>query len=276
MALIPKFFQESIVAIGLPNQKGVSWIGTGFLYGQLQPLTNQYKTYLVTNKHVIDKHQVITLRFDKSSGGTLSFQIDLNLNGKLLWTGHQDAEIDIAILPINPQVLKNEGAHFNFFHSNLNILPLKSMLASDLAEGDGIFILGFPMGLVDVEANIAITRAGAIARIRDCMAGRSKSFLVDAPVYPGNSGGPVILKPEGLAITGTKAIKTAYLLGIVNSYIPYHDIAVSPQTGRNRIVFEENSGLSNVFPVDYIEELIMQVEGAGQIITEAQVKAETK
>lgn len=267
MALIPKFFQDSIVAIGLPKlDSNVAWIGTGFLYGKHRPEDNKYNIYLVTNKHVFADHKVVTVRFDSSSGGTLPIEVDLSPKGTKLWTGHPDPSIDVAVLPINPQFLKDNGAHFNFFHSNLNALPLKDPLASDLAEGDGIFILGFPMGLVDVQANIAITRMGSIARIRDCLAGRSKSFLVDAPVYPGNSGGPVILRPEGLAITGTKSILTAYLLGIVNSYIPFLDTAVSLQTGRNRIIFEENSGLSNVFPVDYIDEAILEVEKAGKVI----------
>jgi hypothetical protein len=38
----------------------------------------------------------------------------------------------------------------------------------------------------------------------------------------------------------------------VKAYVPYHDIAASQQTKRARIIFEENSGLSAVEPVDHI------------------------
>jgi hypothetical protein len=75
-------------------------------------------------------------------------------------------------------------------------------------------------------------------------------------VFPGNSGGPVFLEPSLLAIDGTKANNRAYLLGVVRSYIPYTDIAISPQTGHARVTFEENSGLAEVIPVDRINEAI--------------------
>jgi hypothetical protein len=42
----------------------------------------------------------------------------------------------------------------------------------------------------------------------------------------------------------------------VQSYVPYQDLAVSLQTKRPRVVFEENSGLAAVHPVDLIEETI--------------------
>ena len=43
---------------------------------------------------------------------------------------------------------------------------------------------------------------------------------------------------------------------MVLAYRSYVDVAVSPQTERPRVVFEENSGLADVLPVDYIDEAI--------------------
>src|SRR5690606_32144740 len=105
-----------------------------------------------------------------------------------------------------------------------------------------------------------ILRSGAIARIRDLFEGRSTDFIVDALVFPGNSGGPVVLRPEMVSIQGTKSNMNAGLIGVIKSYIPYQDIAVSQQTNRPRIIFEDNSGLSLVEPVDYIFETIDQDE----------------
>jgi S1-C subfamily serine protease len=99
-------------------------------------------------------------------------------------------------------------------------------------------------------------RSGCIARIRDALAASSKELLIDAPIFPGNSGGPVVTKPEEVAIQGTKAVGSAYLIGMVTSYVPYRDVAVSAQTGAVRIVFEENSGLASVLPMDYVVEAI--------------------
>src|SRR5207247_3057746 len=77
---------------------------------------------------------------------------------------------------------------------------------------------------------------------------------------PGNSGGPVIIKPEMSAVGETKPIDSASLIGVVAGYVPYADVAISRQTERPRIIFEENSGLAIVYPVDLIQEAISQHE----------------
>jgi hypothetical protein len=45
-------------------------------------------------------------------------------------------------------------------------------------------------------------------------------------------------------------------VGLVGEYIPYQDIAISPQTGRRRVLFEENTGLTRVWSTDHLRELI--------------------
>ena len=45
-------------------------------------------------------------------------------------------------------------------------------------------------------------------------------------------------------------------IGIIGEYLPYKEIAVSVQTGRPRVVFEENTGLSRVWSVEYLNEII--------------------
>ena len=66
----------------------------------------------------------------------------------------------------------------------------------------------------------------------------------------------MVLKPELTSITGTKANQKAMLIGVVQGYETYIDIALSQQTKRQRIAFEENSGLAIVFPVEFINELV--------------------
>jgi hypothetical protein len=112
------------------------------------------------------------------------------------------------------------------------------------------------MNLAGAQKNYVIVRQGCIARISDMIDGTSASFLLDAFIFPGNSGGPVILKPEMTAIGGTKAQANAFLIGIVRAYQPYSDIAVSQQTKQPRVIFQENSGLAEVLPIDYVDEAI--------------------
>jgi hypothetical protein len=98
-----------------------------------------------------------------------------------------------------------------------------------------------------------------IARLDREIVAEEGGFLIDCVIFPGNSGGPVVLKPEGMAITGTKTATQSYVIGIVAGYVPYTDVAVSQQTGKPRITFEENSGLASVVPMDAVNELVQRL-----------------
>ncbi len=45
-------------------------------------------------------------------------------------------------------------------------------------------------------------------------------------------------------------------IGIIGEYLPYQEVAISTQTGRPRVVFEENTGLSRVWSVNFIREIV--------------------
>jgi len=61
-----------------------------------------------------------------------------------------------------------------------------------------------------------------------------------------------------LTIPGTGHTPFPDLIGIVKGYVPYLDIAVSKQTGKPRIIFEENSGLAAVHPIDYVDDAVKE------------------
>jgi hypothetical protein len=132
----------------------------------------------------------------------------------------------------------------------------RALINEEVAAGDAVFVLGFPMNLAGAQRNYVIVREGIVARITEMLEGASNTFMIDSFVFPGNSGGPVVLKPEAFSIQGTKSHNNAGLIGVVTSYRPYTDVAVSPQTNRPRVLFEENSGLADVVPIDYVEEAI--------------------
>ena len=264
MALIPTSFVDSVVAIGLgasPNER--KWVASGFLYGHFvkaEGKQKQYLVYLVTNRHVLEGQREVYVRcnpVEEEKARDYSLTL-LDESNSPLWLASPDPEKDVAVIAINIQKLKQEGMRISYFRSDVHVASIDKLRELEITEGDFAYVLGFPMGLLGGERNFVIARSGAIARIRDTLARQNKEFLVDAFVFPGNSGGPVVSKPEALAITGTKSQSSAYLIGIVKSYVPYKDIAVSTQTHTPRVVFEENSGLAAVHPVDFIEEVIQQ------------------
>lgn len=267
MALIPPFFLDSVVAIGFMAPDGtVQYQATGFLLGRglgTKDVNGDklYGVFLVTNRHVFEGQQQAKIRFNPAAGGPAKvYDLDLvDTSGAPSWKRHQDPGVDIAVQSINVGLLKKDAIQYAFFAEDQHILDGKKAVELGLAEGDGVFVLGFPMGLVGEERNYVIVRQGAIARVQDALAGKTQNFLIDAPIFPGNSGGPVVSRPEMISIEGTKSLSSAYLIGVVSSYVPYQDIAVSQQTKRPRIIFEENSGLATVVPVDRALEATSQL-----------------
>jgi S1-C subfamily serine protease len=263
MALIPPFFLDAVVALGVgddPTKR--RWIGTGFLYGLLEKQVDEknksYFVFVVTNKHVLNGNDKIWIKFNSLSAST-SQDFDVKLkasNGREVWIRHPDDKVDLGSIFINAKFLKSQNMRFNYFRSDEHAFTIADLKTEGITEGDGVYVLGYPMGIVDRSWQSAICRLGCIARIRDVIAASRGDFLIDAPVFPGNSGGPVVLKPDAIAIQGTKSVSKANLIGVVQSYVPYQDVAISTQTQRPRISFEENSGLAAIIPVDRINELM--------------------
>ena len=265
MALIPPYYVDTVVAVGTRISGQITWIGTGFLFGDLTEVTpdgsNEYSVYLVTNKHVVKDFDSIVIRFNpKDNTPAKDYDIALKNQNQLLWTGHSDPEIDVAIIPINAGVVHDEGMKYGFFHSDKHVATIPTMTARGTSEGDFIFVLGFPMGLIAKDRQHVFVRTGVISRIKDLFENRAKDFVIDSVVFPGNSGGPVVTKPEISSIVGTQATNRSDLIGLVKSYIPYNDVAVSQQTKRPRIIFEENTGLTKVEPVDHIIQTIEELK----------------
>lgn len=266
MALIPPFVMDCVVAIGAQKKdEKVDWFATGFLYGYyIEPGPKEgmkrYRSYLVSNRHVFDGLQEIKMRCNPKSGEpaqSISLRL-VNDDGSLRWLTSPDPEIDVAVVALNVQQLMDSGLQVKVFQGDEHAAPVEKLVEIGTSEGDFVYVLGFPMGIVGGARNVVIVRGGTIARIRDTLEDASRTFLVDAAIFPGNSGGPVVSKPENVAIEGTKEQDRAYLIGIVRSYVPYRDVAISTQTGLPRVVFEENSNLAEVHPVDCIEEAIRE------------------
>lgn len=258
MALIPPNFLKTVVGIGVGDDPSDRvWVGTGFLYGLYESKAdetyNNYIVFLITNEHVLRGKKKVWLRFNDTTGkGSKDIPIILIAkNGKKLWSQHSQS--DVAAFFINVNILQKEGLSFHFFRSDIDTARTKDLQSQGTFEGDGVFLLGYPLGLIGGNRQYAICRTGCIARIQDLYEGSNITLLIDAFVFPGNSGGPVLKQPELISIKGTKNNPRCLLIGLVSSYVPYQDIAISNQTQRPRIIFEENTGLTNVIPVDYIE-----------------------
>lgn len=218
----------------------------------------QYRVWLVTNRHVVDALKSPIIRMEPQvDGPALEIPFVLNgANGNPAWINHPDPEVDVSITALNVEFLRAIGARISFFEETTHAINLSEMQALGISAGYEGYLLGFPLAMISGPTNAVIVRHLCIARIRDSYEGNSKIILIDGAAFPGSSGGAAIVKAENRAVVGTQPLDRSYLIGVIASYVPYIDTAVSAQTGRPRVTFEENSGLTYVFPIDSISETI--------------------
>jgi hypothetical protein len=130
----------------------------------------------------------------------------------------------------------------------------KFLPKTQLQTGANLLVLGFPLGLRSEEHPNPIARKGIVARAD------KDDLLADAFIFPGNSGGPVLYEPpikiEGRNFIISPFINEERLIGLVSEFLSYSETAISQQSKRPRVVFEENSGLAIIVPADTISELL--------------------
>ena len=252
MSLIPRDFSLSIVAFGLESSgNDIEFIATGFLYSQLtgkdESRHRLYATCLVTNRHVIEGTDELVVRLGDPQSSIY------HLVGQ--WTVHPDPEVDVAVAQFPLDDIEGNPHKVNSFKSESQTSFCEDLQEMDFREGDEVYTLGFPLGLAGRDRNYPIARQGIVARIQDLYDGRSDDFLIDASIFPGNSGGPVIAKPTMYSYGQTRPHPK--LIGVVSGYLTHADVALRDQTGRPILDSEENSGLATVVPIDKVRETIM-------------------
>lgn len=175
------------------------------------------------------------------------------------YSAHPAADVIACHININPAL--SEGAQLPFFDLRHHTLTLQQMRDTGVCEGGLAYTLGFPVSIasdfVNSTVKTPVCRMGCISRVENVYHdSSSRNFLIDATTFPGNSGGPVISRPENIAITDTPYNTSANLIGLVSAYLPYREVLCSTQTHRDRMISEENSGLTVVVSVDSIKEVV--------------------
>lgn len=252
--------KKTIVFLGETDEDGrPAPYATGFLVS----VNNIY--HLLTAKHVIIDIKTGEFRDDKLCA-FLNLKGDRGIGARRIkeiktkfgvdWIFHSEAEVDIAIIPLGLDPEKDD----------VKVIPDNLLLASDsLFELYDVFFLSYQPGVKFRERISPIIRSGTISIINE-----DKTFYIDASAFPGNSGSPVFLKPspirfdeKGISIGGDQL--GGKFIGIIGEYIPYREVAISTQTGRPRVVFEENTGLSKVWSVTFITTILESDTFKGQL-----------
>jgi hypothetical protein len=249
-----KQIKKAIVFLGTVNEKNEPRpYATGFL------VNIQGIFHLVTAKHV-----VVEMKDDKFTNELCDANLCVFFNTKdkkigirpikeikakfhVDWIFHDMNDVDIALIPFGLDA-KND---------DVTVVSDKLFWNMDrLFELYDVFFLSYQPGINYQEKISPIARTGTISLIND-----DKTFYIDGFCFPGNSGSPLFLKPSPIRFDansisiGNDPLSWKFI-GIIGSYIPYQEVAISLQTGRPRVIFEENTGLSKVWSTTYINKII--------------------
>lgn len=241
--------------------------GSGFFYAD-----SKY-VYLVTAKHVLFdttnllRTNIATLYYYPMLKETQE-RMDVNLN-ELVDSNVVEVHpsLDIAVVMIGKNDTLNHLVNFFPSVKIQNHIPsvfpniIKEIIkeSKDVSIGDDIFLFGYPTSigiqfpkyLLQIDASKPILRKGIIAAKNENL----KTYILDCPAYPGNSGGPVIQIQQGYY--GQKP--SYYIIGLTTEFIPYEEYY---QNLRYNFINKEwtNSGLSVAIPIDYVLEVIESIE----------------
>lgn len=258
MAIIPSIYKNAVVSIGFRKSDGsIKWIGTGFFVVR-SVNENAGKPFLVSNRHVFNASKQIVIRM-KERGKDNWKEANANLfdaNDQPLFTPHPNQNIDVAVLPLSGEYIEQNNLEFPAFNIDTNALSSEELRDNGVEEGSTIYMLGFPLGLVPKLSSHPICRLGCIARISEDQIKEQSNILIDIQNFPGNSGSPIINRPELFSIEGTKCLNKSVLVGIIHSYIPYTEPLRSTQTNEIVEIRRENSGLAYAHPVEFIRDII--------------------
>lgn len=241
----PQLLKTVVSIEQLDSPSNAHAIGTGFL---LQ--TTNSHIALVTAKHVV-------VNEDGSVKANLAIRLNqTNKPSDLITDSYFSTLVGGWVVSSNADLACRLITWAN--EQDIKAMPVEKLLPQNQLEaGAPVFVLGFPMGLRAERYTVPIVRHGIVAQ-----SAPGENLLLDAFVFPGNSGGPVIYCPIiklGAGLT-SPILGDERIVGVVVESVEYTDVAISPQTHRPRITFEENSGLSRAVPSDMILELFSRAD----------------
>jgi hypothetical protein len=159
---------------------------------------------------------------------------------------------------LNASIVEKNNLQYYGYTMDMNLMDSTEYMEYFGHEGGSVYMIGFPLPQMTVGkySNTPICRGGCVARMDPEIMKEDKKFIIDIQNFPGNSGSPIIARPELASVEGTKPLNRAVVIGIVNSYIPYRENLVNLQTKEIVEVRSENSGLSLANPTEFIRETI--------------------
>lgn len=242
---------------------GYKEAGTGFIFNLMRG--EQQFLFLVTNRHVVEGAQTGSLFFTKAKDGKpdVGKRYDMLISEfSEAWTFHPEQDVDIAVMPLAPVVeyINQQGVNVFCKSISSDLIPTDSMCQS-LDALESVLFIGYPNGLYDTVNLLPIIRTGTTATPIYVDYSGSRVFLIDASVFPGSSGSPVLIVNQGSYIQDGGLIldNRVLFLGVVSrvvvrkeqGYIEFVDI---PAAHRQVSITQQMIDLGVVYKASQVVE----------------------
>lgn len=198
---------------------GTESVGSGFFF--MFRSDTSIIPLLITNKHVVKNTTKGTITLTLDDNGNKHVE-EILLPGFLWdWVPHPDDPIDLCCMPIAGimQKLKSQGKACMIKALEPCHIPSNDVLAR-MTVNETLLVIGYPIGLWDEVNNLPIVRRGLAATRPGVDYNGLPVFLVDAAIYPGSSGSPVVVLSEGMIADGaslTLGANRLMFLGIMSA-----------------------------------------------------------
>jgi hypothetical protein len=264
----------STVRIVVDNGNGTGGTGTAFMYQHRRG--NELFQFLVTNKHVVKgavSGSFILTAVGDNDQPIIGTPVEyVGTDFEQAWRGHPDPTLDLCILPLNQmfdsaQKAGHPGTYLRSF-SNEHLVTPESIDKIDAVEE--ILFIGYPIGLFDRVNLTPIVRRGITATpIHLDYEGKPK-FLIDAAVFPGSSGSPVIICSIAPYVDSSRVLHMGdlrfHLLGIVSDQISRNQLGQLvpmpiPTANGIGVIVPEALNLGIVVKASALAELVEHVIG---------------
>jgi hypothetical protein len=176
----------------------------------------------VTCKHVVEGFDTATISLVQSKDGKpeLGKKCEVTVTDlpKFIFVD-PDPKIDVAVMPLVPLLNHFQAnGQVPFFRALSKDLVPTEDAARDLSAVQAILFVGYPVGLRDEKNFTPIVRRGFTATPYTVDFNGLPAFLLDAGVFPGSSGSPVLVLDEGAFASRGGLILggRAYFLGLIS------------------------------------------------------------
>ena len=206
-------FRYSTVKLIVRKNNGATSCGTGFFFDM--NYGGKHCLLLVTNKHMAEDWLVLTFKINKGDeklkpilGDTV--QITLTNNPSQKWIEHPD--VDLCVFEVWPhiKVVWDSGTKLGYRCLHEGLIPNETT-KNFIGPIEEILMIGYPDAMADEKNNLPIVRRGITATDYKVDYNGNKEFLIDASIFKGSSGSPIMIcnlgnytNPNGHLILGNR------------------------------------------------------------------------